>query len=68
VRVPDVVGQQRAEARSLLIAAGFLVLEVFEPRPAGAAPAPAAGTVWRQTPISGSARPADGVVQISIQP
>jgi penicillin-binding protein 1A len=68
VTVPNVVGQTRASARSQLIAAGFTVLEVFEPAPAGTTPAPVAGNVWRQTPAAGSPKPADGVVQLSLQP
>jgi penicillin-binding protein 1A len=68
VTVPSVLGLSRAEARSLLVAGGFAVLELFEPAPAGTAPAPKSGNVWRQTPPAGSVKPADGVVQISIQP
>jgi penicillin-binding protein 1A len=68
VSVPSVVGLSRAEARSLLVAGGFAVLELFEPAPAGTAPPPRSGNVWRQTPPAGSVKPADGVVQISIQP
>jgi penicillin-binding protein 1A len=66
--VPNVVGQSRASARSQLIAAGFTVLELFEPAPAGTTPAPVSGNVWRQTPSAGSRKPADGVVQLSVQP
>jgi beta-lactam-binding protein with PASTA domain len=66
--VPNVVGLSRAEARSLLVAGGFAVLELFEPPPTATNPAPKSGTVWKQSPPAGSAKPADGVVQISIQP
>lgn len=68
VPVPNVVGLPRAEARSLLVSQGFTVLEVFEPVPAGVSPTRASGVVWKQTPAAGGAKPADGVVQISIQP
>ncbi len=68
IAVPNVVGLGRAEARSLLVAGGFTVLEVFEPAPAGTAPAPKPGNVWKQTPPGASPKPQDGVVQISVQP
>ena len=68
VTVSNVVGLGRAEARSLLVAGGFAVLEVFEPAPAGTSPTPGSSTVWRQSPVAGAAKPKDGVVQISIQP
>jgi len=66
--VPNVVGLSRAEARSLLVAGGYAVLELFEPPPAAAIPAPKSGNVWKQSPPAGSTKPADAVVQISIQP
>ncbi len=66
--VPNVVGLSRAEARSLLVAGGFAVLEVFEPAVAGTTPVPKSGNVWKQSPVAGSAKPTDSVVQISIQP
>lgn len=68
VTVPNVVGLTRAEARSQLVSQGFTVLEVFEPAPAGVSPPRTSGAVWKQTPVAGAAKPADGVVQISIQP
>jgi serine/threonine-protein kinase len=66
--VPNVLGLTRDEARSQLVTAGFNVLEVLEPAPAGTTPAPASGRVWKQSPSAGSPKPADGVVQINIQP
>jgi penicillin-binding protein 1A len=68
VPVPNVVGLSAADARSRLLAGGFNVSQIIEPAPAGTAPAPASGIVWRQTPAPGSAKPQDSVVQISIQP
>lgn len=68
VAVPNVIGLNRAAARSQLVAAGFAVLELFEPAPPGTNPIPATGSVWRQSPAPGSPKPTDGVVQISLQP
>ncbi|HEX7096516.1 MAG TPA: transglycosylase domain-containing protein [Acidimicrobiales bacterium] len=63
--VPDVVGLDAAAAQSQLVTSGFNVLRVMQPAPSGNV---TKGQVWQQTPAAGSPRPADGVVQIYIQP
>jgi penicillin-binding protein 1A len=64
--VPNVVGLAVGVAESQLTTGGFSVVRVFQPAPPGTSVA--ANTVWRQTPAAGGARPADGMVQLFIQP
>jgi serine/threonine-protein kinase len=62
--VPDVVGLSAGEARATLTAAGFAVAEQAEVDPGGSAP----GTVWKQSPGSGTPADVGDTVTIVVNP
>ncbi len=67
VTVPSVVGLTLAEARQVLIGAGFAISEENIRQP-GTPPGSAVGIVWEQSPVAGSPPPSTASITVRVNP